>query len=310
MKTKLISIISILLIFIVGISGYFMYQKAEKEKTITKEIHNISKIENTFSETEDRTEKLSILKSTIEEMTDYDRSKKPFEKVSDKYASSISNMQKYFIKEYDSSLAENTLSNLDSSEDINTITTSKDNLTALLSTIEAEQEYTLALSDDFTNYKQKITSLTESYTNRITALEEAKKKAEEEAKQKAAEEAKKKAEEEKAKTHYENDYFSVDVPKEWIGYWSVTEEDNSLNGIHCMKYTFGYDEPRESYGGAETIYVLDMSDTSRPLSHYSRMLPSTCEEIGVTSFGNYDVFTDLGAGAGFFNDNGATITLK
>ena len=109
MKTKLISIISILLIFIVGISGYFMYQKAEKEKTITKEIHNISKIENTFSETEDRTEKLSILKSTIEEMTDYDRSKKPFEKVSDKYASSISNMQKYFIKEWRSNLCERIL---------------------------------------------------------------------------------------------------------------------------------------------------------------------------------------------------------
>lgn len=294
MKTKLISIISILLIFIVGISGYFMYQKAEKEKTITKEIHNISKIENTFSETEDRTEKLSILKSTIEEMTDYDKSKKPFEKVSVKYASSISNMQKYFIKEYDSSLAENTLSNLDSSEDINTIATSKDNLTALLSTIEAEQEYTLALSDDFTNYKQKITSLTESYTNRITALEEAK--------QKAAEEAKKKAEEEKAKTHYENDYFSVDVPKEWIGYWSVTEETHDTDGTI---YQFSYDPSGENNGGGARIFVVD---ATYGLPQNGQVLSESCELVGYTS-NNFGVFKGIEAGAGFFS-NGATITLK
>lgn len=309
-KTKLISIIVIILIFVVGIGGYFMYQKVEREKTITEELNNISKIEKTFSETEDHAEKLNILKSTIEKMTDYNKSENHFEKVSDKYASSISNMQKYFIAEYDSSLAENTLSNLDSLEDINTIMMNKDNLTALLSTIEAEQAYTIALSDDFANYKQKITSLTESYTNRITALEEAKKKAEEEAKKKAEEEAKKKAEEEKAKTHYENKFFSVDVPKEWIGYWSITEEDNSTNGILSLIYYFNYNPPGENNGGGEAIYVLDMSDSSIPLSHYSRMLPSYCEEIGVTSSGTYDIFTDLGAGEGFFGNGAATITLK
>ena len=47
------------------------------------------------------------------------------------------------------------------------------------------------------------------------------------------------------------------------------------------------------------IYVLDMSDTSIPLPTYASMIPSECEEIGVTSFGYYDVFKTE-AGAGFF----------
>lgn len=56
------------------------------------------------------------------------------------------------------------------------------------------------------------------------------------------------------------------------------------------------------------VYVLDMNDTCRPLSEYSRMIPSMCEEIGVTLFGYYDVFKTE-AGAGFFS-YGAIITLK
>ena len=31
-----------------------------------------------------------------------------------------------------------------------------------------------------------------------------------------------------AKTHYENKYFSIDVPEDWIGYRDIIEEENSL----------------------------------------------------------------------------------
>lgn len=318
-KTKLISIIVIILIFIVGIGGYFMYQKAEREKTITKELNNISKIEQTFSETEDHAEKLNILKSTIAEMTDYNKSEKHFEKVSDKYASSISNMQKYFIAEYDSSLAENTLSNLDSLEDINTIMTNKDNLTTLLSTIEAEQAYTIALSDDFTNYKQKIASLTESYTSRIAALEEAKKKAEEEAKKKAEEakkkaeeEARKKEEEERAKTHYENEYFSVDVPKEWIGYWEITETENTMqpdNPRVIASYMASCDPAGDDNGGGAIIHVLKLEEGDR-LGYGYFSMSSSVECITPNASAENFVFIMTQAGGGFFFDGGATITAK
>lgn len=185
----------------------------------------------------------------------------------------------------------------------------------MLTTIEAEKEYTLSNNSNYQEYIENLSSYIDAYTSRITDIKEkqkaeaeAQKKAEEDAKHKAEKEARKKAEEEKAKTHYENEYFSVDVPVEWIGAWSVTEEDNSLGKIHSTIYTFSYD-PENDYGGGAMIYVLDMSDTSIPLPTYASMIPSECEEIGVTSFGYYDVFKTE-AGAGFFFDGGATITLK
>lgn len=320
MKTKVVVSIALVIVLISGIAGCVIYQKQkeqtkleqqrreaekkeEEEKAIEKEIDKVSEKEKAFAKTEAHEEKLNLLKSTLTEMEEYNSSKKHSPKVSEEYESVVSFMREAFQKEYDAQIAQDTLSDLASQEDPSIITGSKDKLTALLATMETEKEYVFASNDEFETYKQKITGLTEAYASRISEVEEAKKQAEEEAQRKAEEEA-------RARTHYENEYFSVDVPSEWDGYWSVTEEDNSMNGVYCMKYIFSYDEPQESYGGGETIYVLDMSDTSRPLSHYSRMLPATCQEIGVTSFGYYDIFTDLGAGAGFFKDNGATITLK
>lgn len=36
---------------------------------------------------------------------------------------------------------------------------------------------------------------------------------------------------EQVKTSYSNEYFEVEVPESWEGYWSVIEEDNTNNGI-------------------------------------------------------------------------------
>ncbi len=310
-KAKIISIISVVLILIIGIAGYFMYQKSEEEKSIKENLNNITKIETSFSKAETHEEKLNILKSCITEMTDYNKSKEHFEQVTDKYKSTISSMQEVFAKEYDSIIEENTLSNLDSLEDVSTITNNKNNLSSLLSTIDAEKDYVFSSNDDFESYQQKITELTESYTNRITALEEAKKKAEEEAKRKAEEEAKrkaeeearKKAEEEKEKTHYENEYFSVDVPKEWIDCWSVQEEKRGTDGTI---YHFSYDPPGENNGGGGRIFVVD---ATYGLPQNGLVISEPCDIVGYTSH-KFAVFKGIEAGAGFFFDGGATITLK
>lgn len=115
---------------------------------------------------------------------------------------------------------------------------------------------------------------------------------------------------ETTKVSYSNEYFEVIVPESWEGEWTVTEEDNTMNGIKSTLYRFSHDPADGEEGGAADVYVLDMSDTSRPLSHYSRMLPSAgCEEVGLTSFGYNDVFK-MEVANGFFYANGATITLK
>ena len=115
---------------------------------------------------------------------------------------------------------------------------------------------------------------------------------------------------ETTKVSYSNEYFEVIVPESWEGEWTVTEEDNTMNGIKSTLYRFSHDPADGEEGGAADVYVLDMSDTSRPLSHYSRMLPSAgCEEVGLTSCGYNDVFK-MEVANGFFYENGATITLK
>ena len=115
---------------------------------------------------------------------------------------------------------------------------------------------------------------------------------------------------ETTKVSYSNEYFEVIDPERWEGEWTVTEEDNTMNGIKSTLYRFSHDPADGEEGGAADVYVLDMSDTSIPLSHYSRMLPSAgCEEVGLTSFGYNDVFK-MEVANGFFYENGATITLK
>ena len=294
-QTKIISIVSIILVFIIGVGGYFMYQKEVKEKAIKESIDKIAEIENSFSKTETHEEKLNILKSTRAEMEDYMKSNEYFKQVDDKYKAAISMMQESFIKEYDVMLAENTLSNLDTVEDISAITNKKDFLSSLLFTIELEKEDIFSSDDDFESYQKKITELTEAYTTRITALEEAKKKAEEE--------AKRKAEEEKAKTHYENAYFSVDVPKEWIGAWSMEEEKRGTDGTI---YQFSYNTSGENNGGGARIFVVDAKNG---LPQNGLVISEPCDLVGYTSQ-KFAVFKGIEAGAGFFFDGGASITLK
>lgn len=112
-------------------------------------------------------------------------------------------------------------------------------------------------------------------------------------------------------THYENQYFTVDVPAGWSNAWMLRETDNSLNGIISTKYEFSFGESSESTpaAGGAIVYVIDMSDHSRPLSHYSRMIPENVTSLGTASGENEVFMTE--AGAGFFTrDQGATITLK
>ncbi len=114
---------------------------------------------------------------------------------------------------------------------------------------------------------------------------------------------------EQVDTSYSNEYFDVQVPESWEGDWAVIEEDNSMNGIMSMVYHFTYNPEGENNGGASDVYVIDMSDVSRPMGHYNRMIPDYCDFVGVTSFGAFNVFK-MEVAAGFFHDGGATITLK
>ena len=107
-------------------------------------------------------------------------------------------MQNKFVKEYQQIMEENAPLDIGTSDDIDTLANHKDNLNNLLTTIEAEKEYTLSNNSNYQEYIENLSSYIEAYTNRITDIEE-KQKAEAEAQKKAEEEAKRKAEEEAKK---------------------------------------------------------------------------------------------------------------
>lgn len=296
MKTKIISIIIIAILLIGFGTGYYIYQDKAKQKEINDKLNEISNSEKEFSNAENRETKFDILKSTFEQMEEYETSSSKYEEISNKYTDVISNMQTIFKEEYNNSIKDNTIDNLDNSEDITMITTYTENLNSLLSTIESEKDYTLSNDSEYSEYANKISNLTEAYSNRITAIET--KKAEDE-KKRAEEEARRKAEEEKAKTHYENEYFSVDVPTNWIDCWSVTENSSSDGNT----YSFAH-KADGTYGGGATIYVVD---ATYGLPQNGSIIDTGCELVGYTS-NKFGVFM-VEAGAGFFSA-GATITLK
>ncbi len=314
MKRKIIIIAGILILILAAAAGYLLYPYYVKHKIITEKTAEINVLERDFKNSTDRADRLELLKSAIQESNDYHESEKVFSEISDQYDALISSMQNEFVKEYEQIIEDNAPHDIASVDDIDTLANHKDNLNNLLITIEAEKEYTLSNDSDYQEYIENLSSWTEAYTTRISDIEE-KQKAETETQKKAREEAEKQAEEaankmpeKESNTHYENEYFSVDVPAEWSGNWSITEEDNSAGKIQSTIYTFSYN-PENDYGGGAMIYVLDMSDTSISLPTYASMLPSQCDEIGFTSSGYHDVFK-VEAGTGFFFDGGATITLK
>lgn len=320
-KTILVVVAIIVVLLGCGI-GYYIYQDKSKQADINEKINEISESEKTFSTVKDRNDKFDILKSTFEKMEEYNSSPTKYDRISEKYVETISNMQTEFKEEYNNTIKENTIDNLDSSEDIEALNMKTENLNALSTTIESEKKYTLPSDSDYQEYTKKISSLTKAYSNQINNIEQ-KKKAEEEAEaqKKAEEEAQKKAEEaeaqkrveeetqriaeEKAKTHYENEYFSVDVPQHWIDCWSVTETTHSSDGTI---YAFSYDGDNmtsETSSGGGMLYVVDVT---YGLPQNGKILNAECELVGYTS-NNFGVFMGVEAGAGFFT-HGATITLK
>lgn len=200
-KKKIIFVIVFIVLIVGGFAGYQVYENHVKEEVIASEKTIISKRYKAFNKEKDRTKKLEDLKSIIKESNKYSKSKDSYSEVKKEYNSKIKQMRKYFIEGYDKSIADNTLTDVDNIGDKTQLNTAKDNLNAVLISIKDEIE-TVSTKEEVAKYEEKINALTTSYSNRVTAIEEAERKAEEE--RKAKEEAKAKAEAEAKKSSSSN----------------------------------------------------------------------------------------------------------
>ena len=184
-KKVIIPIVIVVIVLITtSVLGYRYYQQQQLQKKIDTAIAQIEKTETDFNKRDTREDKLTLLKSISKEHVDYEKSKDVIKKIDEKYHSVISNMQKVFREEYDKTLTDNTLKEIDKISDKEKLNTTKTHLNELLKTIQNEKDI-ICMEDEVKEYETKITNLIKSYEDRITKIEEEKKAAEEEARKQA-----------------------------------------------------------------------------------------------------------------------------
>lgn len=246
-KVVLITVIILILAIIGSIGGYAIY-KQNKIKERSAEVKSDIADNLEIFDKGDRNKKLEIFKKLSTNKNAYQKEEYHQKEVLDDFENTLEKMKSFFSSDYDKTLSENTLTDIDKLTDKSKIATAKENLESLLNTIESEN---VTLKLEKLEEKNTIAQdLIEKYTNRIKTLEEeAKKKAEEEAKKKAEEEAKKNAEEEakkKAESAAENNsynsgnsgngnYSSSDSSSDNSGSSGSNESSNSSGGIYVIR---------------------------------------------------------------------------
>ena len=269
MVKKLLKGILVTGVMVMGISGCSSnVQDDSKQKIVS-----IQKMDKSFK-SEKREEKLDTLKKVLKSQSKYLKEENQDNNVLDQYKKTVTKMRKYFISDYEKSIKENTLENVESIQDKQQINEKKDNLNALKTLVSEEYKFTLDSKKQYDSYMKYITEIATQYDDRIAVLEK------EEEMQKQAELAK----QNEAKRTYSNEFFTITVPEEWdSSNWSIEEDTSSskvLDGITRLRTFYCSYMPNTPYptGGGAYIYVLNVSDYGideehRSLAFYRNLIP-------------------------------------
>lgn len=258
-KIVLITVIILILAIIGSIGGYAIYKQNKIKERSAEVKADIADNWEIFDKG-DRNKKLEIFKKLLTDKNTYQKEEYPQKEVLDDFKNTLEKMKSFFSSDYDKTISENTLTDIDKLTDKSKITTAKENLESFLNTIESEN-VTLKLE----NLEEKTTvaqELIEKYANRIKAIEEeeAKKKAEEEARKKAEEEAKRKSEEKAVAQSQNNSVSNSNGGNYNNGSSSSNESSNSSNGWassnESSNSSNGGASSNESSNSSGGIYVI------------------------------------------------------
>lgn len=301
----IISIVSVVIAVVICFFGYNFYQKKQAEVVSAEKLTAIHEVIKKFNAVNDRNERLNLLKDTLDEQSKYNLNSYKDSKVQDEYKISITTMRTYFQNDYDNTLKTNTLSEINTVSDEKVITDNKTKLDELTKTIDKEKDITFETEQQVQNKQSEIEKLVKKYEERINEL-----KAKSKDSKTNREDSSKNSEGKSGKsnaTHYENEYFSIDVPQKWAGIWSFTENSDSSNlgtpSQPAIIYSFKHDpEGNVPFGGAQTIYVFPDG------------VPNKANSSPILKKLNSKVYLGPGAASGFFSTDGrpdrATIKTK
>ena len=301
----IISIVSVVIAVVICFFGYNFYQKKQAKVVSAEKLTAIHEVIKKFNDGNDRNERLNLLKDTLDEQSKYNLNSYKDSKVQDEYKNSITTMRTYFQNDYDNTLKTNTLSEINTVSDEKVIADNKTKLDELTKTIDKEKDITFETDQKAQEKKSEIEKLVKKYEERINELKTKSKdsKTNKENSAKNSDEKSGKAN----TTHYENEYFSVDVPKKWDKIWSLSMDVDSSNlgtpSQPAIIYSFKHDpEGNVPFGGAQAIYVFPDG------------VPSKANSSPILKKLNSKVYLGPGAASGFFstdgNPNRATIKVK
>lgn len=235
-----------------------------------------------FSKAETREEKLKHFKSLTDEYQTYQRNKGTNGKLTETYSHALSEMKQYFTDNNQIVLKDNTINELQKENNLETLQTKKSNLEALLSTITQEKEI---LSNDSTIEETitKIHETIEKMNSRIQTITE--------------------EQEKRAKVHYENEYFMIDFPENWVNKWTVQISKQSKELID-YNVSFGGTNPSLPLdAGIIDVYVFPSGTT------YTGKVHETLRFVGTTS-NNDKVYLGIGTSGTVIGDNKGKLSLK
>ena len=301
----IISIVTVVIAVVICFFGYNFYQKRQAEVVSAEKLTSIHETIKKFNDGNDRNKRLNLLKDTLDEQSKYNLNSYKDSKVQDEYKNTITTMRTYFQNDYDNTLKTNTLSEINTVSDEKVITDNKTKLDELTKTIEKEKDYTFETDQKAQEKKSEIEKLIKKYEERIGEL-----KAKSNDNKAKKENSSKNSDEKSGKantTHYENEYFSVDVPKKWDKIWSLSMDVDSSNlgtpSQPAKIYSFKHDpEGNVPFGGAQAIYV------------FPNGIPSKSESSPMLKKISSNIYLGPGAASGFFSTDGrpdrATIKTK
>ena len=192
-KKLLITIALILVILLVAILGVKTYMDTKEEDRIDTQITTLNATYQKFKNETDRTKQIEILNSQIKELETIKKSEGPESKITESCEGIIQLMKQYLTTSYTTQISENTISNLEETDDKERIQTAKQNLEKTIKFIESEN---LLTSKEIKSHKTTINKLIESYNTRLEEIDKEEKAAQEAARKKKETSAKKKQEQE------------------------------------------------------------------------------------------------------------------
>ena len=293
----IISIVLIIVALVICFFGYNLYQKKQAEVISAEKLTALHELTKQFNDENDRNNKFNLLKDTLDEQSKYNLNSYKDSKVKDEFKNSINIMRDYFHKDYDNTIKENNISDFNNTSDESKFSDKKAKLDNLIKVIEKEKDVTFETEQQAQEKKSEVEKLIKKYEERRPELGKKEKETEEKRTSSSPDIGEKPVT--MTSTHYENEYFIVDVPAKWSGKWSISKTIDTKNlgtsSQPAITYAFSRSGDNPMFGGGgQTVHV------------YPNGLPSKVKSVKEwTKFGS-NIYVGVGASSGFFNEKNET----